>query len=397
VFPPPEPGRYAPRDALAMVGELARLERTVAAAKVLFARRVAQTDAWRGAGDGDAARWLARVTGCSLGAAVAQLKTAERLEELPELRDAFQSGALSQTQATHLADAAAADPSRERELVELAEVASVGEIVAETRRIKGSACDQEARRERAHRNRRLRKWVDTDGTYLLQLAHTPEVGADINAWIEPFIDALWRKADRNGEREPREAYAADALVEMLRIAASGEGTDLDVSKVRDAKVIVHVPYDVYVAGGPVDGRSCEIEGVGPVSVSAVDELLESHPFVAAVIEQGTRIETVTHFGRRPTALQMTALQARGTRCTRLGCSNTARLQADHRVQWQVTKHTRIDELDLLCVDDHRRKDVEGWRLEPGTGRRSLLPPGHSDLKPSADNHDPPAAQLALGA
>jgi hypothetical protein len=35
------------------------------------------------------------------------------------------------------------------------------------------------------------------------------------------------------------------------------------------------------------------------------------------------------------------------RCTRKGCNNTARLQADHRKQWRLTKHTRYDELDLL--------------------------------------------------
>ncbi len=84
---------------------------------------------------------------------------------------------------------------------------------------------------------------------------------------------------------------------------------------------------------------------------------------------------------------MTALQARGVRCTRRGCNNTARLQADHRKQWRITKHTRIDELDLLCVDDHRRKDVEGWQLEPGTGRRRLLPPGHPDLEPRTAAED----------
>jgi hypothetical protein len=38
-----------------------------------------------------------------------------------------------------------------------------------------------------------------------------------------------------------------------------------------------------------------------------------------------------------------------------------------------SRSTRIDELDLLCPADHRRTTFEGWQLEPGTGRRRLLP------------------------
>jgi hypothetical protein len=270
-------------------------------------------------------------------------------------------------------------------------------LVAETRRIKGSVGDQDARHEAIRRSRRVHRDCDTDGAYRLTLRHTPEVGADINAWLEPFIDAIFRRARQAGEAEPRQAYAADALVEMLRVAASGEGTDLDLRQVRDAKVIVHVPYETFLAGEVVDGRSCEIEGVGPVPVAVVDELLTHDPFVAAVVERGTAIETVTHFGRGPNALQLTALQARGTRCSRLGCPNTARLEADHRIEWSTSKHTRLDELDLLCPTDHRRKTVDGWQLEPGTGRRRLLPPDHPVLVPASGDARAGPDQLALGA
>jgi hypothetical protein len=375
-----DPDTFTGVDARAVFEELARMEKLAAAAKVLFAARVAQTGAWKGDGDRDEAHWLARMTGCSLGVAIAQLKTAERLEDLPAAKEAFRAGDLSETQAKHIADAATVDPTKEQELVDLAGTESVGEIVAETRRIKGSQGNQQEKAERIHQRRRLRKWCDTEGAFQLSFTNTAVVGAEINALMEPFIDAIWRQARTDGRAEPRQAYAADALLEMLRLAAGTKTTDLDLRKVVDAKIIVHVPYDTYLAGHPIDDKSCEIENVGPIPVSAVDDLLTHHnPFIAAVVEKGVDIASVTHFGRRPNALQVTALQARGVRCTRQGCNNTARLQADHRKQWRITKHTRIDELDLLCVDDHRRKDIEGWQLEPGVGRRRLLPPGHPDL------------------
>jgi hypothetical protein len=392
-----DPDLHTASDARVVMEELARLERTAAAAKVRFARRVAQTDVWQGDRDRTAAHWLARMTGCTVSGAVDQLQTAEKIESLPEVAEAFRSGALSPIQAKHIADAATADPSKEADMLAMAETQSVGEIVAETRRIKGSLGDQDARHDAIRRSRRLTRGCDTDGAYTLTLRHTPDTGAQINAWVEPFIDAIFRRARAAGQREPRAAYAADALVEMLRIAASGEGTDLDLRNVADAKVIVHVPYDTFLVGEVTDGKTCEIEGVGPVPVSVVDEILEANPFLAAVVTRGVDIGAVVHFGRRPNALQMTALQARGVRCTNLGCPNTARLEADHRIDWAVTKHTRFDQLDLLCPPDHRRKTVDGWQLEPGTGRRRLLSPDHPDLNPFQPRSGPPAARAALEA
>jgi hypothetical protein len=382
-----DPALFHGSDARSAFDALAQIERLAGAAKVLFARRVAETNGHRSDGELDPARWLAKQTGCTYGAAADQLKTAERMDALPRAREAFVAGQLSETQARHIADAATADPSKEHDLIDMAAVGhSIGEIVAEARRIKSAASDQDAAHARLYRQRRVRRHVDTDGAFRLELVHTPEIGAEINALLEPFIDAIFR---RSGERESRAAYAADALVEVLRAGASGERSGLHLRRVRDAKVIVHVPYETFLAGGPVNGRTCEIDGVGPVPVSVVDDLLSTDPFLAAVVTKGTDIASVTHFGRRPNALQITALEARGMRCTRLGCDRTARLEADHRVRWETSKHTRIDELDLLCIEDHRRKDVEGWRLEPGTGRRRLLPPDHPDLA-----RDGPA-QLAL--
>jgi hypothetical protein len=101
-------------------------------------------------------------------------------------------------------------------------------------------------------------------------------------------------------------------------------------------------------------------------------------FLAAVLTNGTDITRVVHLGRRPTALQTTALQAAGARCARIGCGRTEGLQIDHRIDWSITQHTTLHELDWLCRYDHSLKTLYGWALEPGTGPRNLLHPDHPD-------------------
>jgi hypothetical protein len=87
---------------------------------------------------------------------------------------------------------------------------------------------------------------------------------------------------------------------------------------------------------------------------------------------------VVHLGRRPTALQRTALQWLSPSCTREGCGHSARLQIDHDIDWAVTHTTRLDSLDLLCDHDHDLKTRFGWALEEGNGKPRLLPPEHPD-------------------
>ena len=74
-------------------------------------------------------------------------------------------------------------------------------------------------------------------------------------------------------------------------------------------------------------------------------------------------------------VQDTALEWSQPECHVLGCSCHARLERDHRIDWVKTKHTRYDELDRLCHFHHRLKTVEGYRLEPGSGKRRMVKAG----------------------
>src|SRR5438552_3023989 len=116
-----EPETLAADAAVGLVDAFATIEKLGAAGKALAARRVADSNLWRGAGERSAAHWLARRSGTSIGNAMATLETAARLGELPGVDRALRAGELSAVQANEIASAAGADPGAEAELLAVAQ------------------------------------------------------------------------------------------------------------------------------------------------------------------------------------------------------------------------------------------------------------------------------------
>ena len=120
---------------------------------------------------------------------------------------------------------------------------------------------------------------------------------------------------------------------------------------------------------------CEIVGFGPVAVSAVRDMIDTQdPFLVAVATRGERLVGVAHLGRRPNALQQTALQWLYPGCANESCSARARLDYDHRLDWAATHLTVLDLLDRLCQHCHALKTRQNWSLVEGRGKRPLVPP-----------------------
>src|SRR5438876_6773696 len=121
-----KPETLAADAAAGLVDAFATIEKLGAAGKALTARRVADSNLWRGAGERSAAHWLARRAGSSVGSAMATLETAARLPELPAVDRAVRAGELSAVQANEIASATGADPGAEAELVAVARDGGVG-------------------------------------------------------------------------------------------------------------------------------------------------------------------------------------------------------------------------------------------------------------------------------
>lgn len=142
----------------------------------------------------------------------------------------------------------------------------------------------------------------------------------------------------------------------------------------NVKVIVLVSHEALLRGSTQAGDTCEIAGVGPVSVTAVREILRSDPFLAVVVKRGRDVVSVAHHGRGLNAHQRTAIEALGLQCTNVACNRTIALQIDHRVPWVEHQETKLDNADPLCDRCHRLKTHHGWSLEAGTGRRRFRSP-----------------------
>jgi hypothetical protein len=364
-----DPERLSARDAARVRDLASSIKHMAAAVEAQAAARVAETSVWKKSGERSAAHELAAATGSSVARAKETLDTGRRLQDLPATAEAVQRGDISMEQACLVASAAGDDPDSEARLLEASRSGSVSELRDACARVKANACDREARRRRIHERRGLRDWVDGEGTGHLHLSDNPERVAEIMAGLAPTRDRLFKEARKEGRRERPEAYAADALHEVVcRPTRAAKATGA-------TKMLVRVDLPALLRGQPVGDEICEIAGYGPVAVSAVREMLETgDPFLAAVITKGKELVGVAHLGRRPTAHQRSALEWLYPTCAAEGCNALTFLEFDHRDDWAKTHRTVFDLLDRLCRHHHDLKTNDGWALVDGQGKRAFVAP-----------------------
>jgi hypothetical protein len=369
-----EPRLLGGAGARRMLDLFSEIKRLASAGETLAATRVAETESWRDGADRSAAHWLARRTGTSVGEAQAKLDTAAKLAELPVTSEAWRAGRLSDQQVRHIADGATADPRAEHDLLELVGRESLKELQTESRRAQ-AVDDEEGRQARIHRRRNLRVWSEPDGTFRLNLSTTAVAGSQILTALAPFKDAAYEHARADGRRESYDAYAADALLAMANAAAgAGESVRSNV------KAILVVDVAALKRGRVEHGETCEIRGVGPVSVPEARKLLPDAT-LAVIVKDGVDIQNVTHLKRRTTAHQRTVLEYLGLVCCEQGCDRTD-IEIDHTIAWAITHHTRIDELAARCHFHHkektRREQRERRRARGRSPARHDVGEGHAE-------------------
>lgn len=347
------------------------IERLAGAAKVLLARKVEESGVWRHAGYASAAEYLAARSGSALGKARSDMETSKKIKELPATEDAMRKGALSGPQAEAIAGAASVNRKAEDDLLKKAKTASLGELRDECQRAKAKADpNPDATRERIHKERRLRRYVDGEGAWNLVARGTTDDGAAVTAALEPIVDELFRAAWARGERQSREAYAFDALIELARRVRGGG--DPETRRPPTYLALLRLDLEALIRGAVEGEELCEITGLGPVPVRTARQLL-GDAVLKLVLTRGVDVANVTHLGRGPSAAQRIALLWDSPICTVEGCGRT-RLEADHRIPWTETHHTRLDELDALCHHHHDLKTRLGWAVVEGTGKRPMVPP-----------------------
>jgi hypothetical protein len=365
----------AARDVTDVWSAFDRIERLVSSAKVLLAARAEESGSWRRAGARSAADHLARLGGTSTSEARRAIENSKDVATLTGVADAMRAGRLSAAQVDAIAPAAAADPFAQTRLIEVAQTTNVTELREECLRTRAAADpDPDATHRRIHENRRSRTNVDREGAWNLRARGTAEQGAVFESKLEPMIDALFAQARAEGRREPREAYAFDALMMLGDRGAEAETEPAAKKKSTNPRhlAILRLDLEALRRGATEGDEVCEIPGVGPIPVRVARELL-GDAILNIVITKGVDVMNVTHLGRRATAAQRIALLWSKPKCANSACSSTF-TQIDHREPWAITKHTVLGELDPLCPHDHDLKSNHGWPLVAGKGRRAFVGP-----------------------
>jgi hypothetical protein len=401
-----DPDVTGARDAVDLVSEFTRLEHLASAGLAQAARRVAETDLWQRGGHRSAAHRLSGVTGSTVGDAVRLLEAAKVVQDAPDTLEAMRSGAVSPHQARAIGAAEKADPGAAQELLAQVGVRSTAETDKAAARVVAARSPEtpDAKAERHRRARRVTHGVDGDGmgwgNWKLPMAeHTRIVSL-----LEGETQKVFAEARAAGEREPVEAYAADALSRIFdraarkapgaaTAAAAGEDSG-HVEEPEDwsfSKIIVKVDLTALDRGSLAPGEVCEVAGQGPIPVADVWRMIDGDAFIAAVTTTGTEIDKVVHLGRKPTVLQQTALEWFSAReCSIEGCASPARIETDHVAEWAHTHTTRLSELATPCGYHHDLKTHHGHHFGPRlpSGKRRLIPPdgaGQSGAGPPTED------------
>lgn len=214
-----------------------------------------------------------------------------------------------------------------------------------------------------------------------------------------FEKQVFEDARKNGLRESRQAYMADALVAMAQgslapdtadavpagadTAADPAGADPGTEKAADrhtsrgpkALIRIRVDAEAFFRGHVIAGETCSIPGLGPVPVALARGLL-GDAILELVITRGTDVTTVCSDSRYVRKALRIALEERDQVCCVPGCQTADPLERDH---WQVDYSddgpTRLDNLARLCPWHHDQKTYKNWRLEGPPGQWRFVKPG----------------------
>jgi len=387
-----EPAVYDGRDAARLVEGFTRGKRLCSAGETLAAARAAECNAHLTTGHRDPAEWLAAVTGASRGEATHVLRLGNLLPEQPGVEGALREGRLTPQRARLVTDAVRVNPTREDELVRGAESDTVRQLKERCLRAKAegrSAQDAERRRVALHAARRCRTWTDSEGAFHLEALLAPEAGGSLLASLDAQTDRSFHRARMSGTREPTDAYRADALVALVtgrgilpstkgRTDGSSEPSSDDGvghrSPGRRDHVQVKVGLESLRRGSVVEGETCEIPGVGPVSVQLARDLL-GDALLDIVISDGVDVTTVVRPRRNiPTPL-VTALMERDQFCVVPGCDKRLGLEKDHwRRAVKDGGEASYENLVRLCKHHHALRTHQGWVLTGRPGDWHFDPP-----------------------
>ena len=243
-------------------------------------------------------------------------------------------------------------PGSEGALLAVAQTRGMAGLREEARRVVLGSIDRDELHRRQRAARSLRHWVDGEAMVAGQFRLPPAVGVSFVNRLDAETDRVHRAARNQGNTEAREAHAADALLLLAKGGGKGRAGRADVVFVCDLRAAAR--------GHTHDDELCHVVGGGPVPVEVV-RAAAVDAFVKVVVRDGTKIDTIVHYGRHIPALLRSVLELGdperldGAVCAEPGCDRRHDLEWDH--DDPVANHgiTSYDNLNPRCKPDHWTK------------------------------------------
>lgn len=299
------------------------------------------------------------VSGSSKADAHRVIKTAERLEEHPQLREDFAAGHISLAQVSMVAEGASLIPESFDTLLDFACNDTHEALEKELRRVRAIGLTPKDETEARRKTRFRIRPADRFGHFISGYMLNDQI-ATLSAVAMPITNQIFRTSQRDGSFVSREHCFAQAIVELAKRACGGEG------KGPRPHITYVVSKDAADRGEVRYGERCEIQGVGPVSLESMRALMND-AYVSFVVTDFDHSENKY----RPSTNLKRAMDAFGTTCTMLGCDNEI-CDRDHNEERRDGGKTSRRNMDQLCRQHHTYKTKHRMKLVGPRGRRQMI-------------------------
>ena len=358
-----------------MFGSLEQLKeerKALDAREAAWLRQVAEydrSDDWRAEGYVSAANALRHACRMNPGVARGHVELARKLEELPELAEAFDRGEVSRTHAQVIANAYTPERSAElsnleQPLVDAALEATPRELCHIVRYVTDAidGDDGAANDEAVHARRRWHMSRTLDGMMKIDGLVGPE---DAEYW-EKAVNAEIDREYFEGDTRLLSQRRADAATNLVRRALDTG----DVGSSRSVRPHLSIVVDLDELPGTTEELVAQVRTDlrGNVGLSAVTrERLTCDCDVSRVITSGrSEILDVGRATRTISAALWKALVVRDRHCQAPGCHQSPEYCEGHHVwHWALGGPTNLDNLKLYCRHHHRRLHIDDAQARDG--------------------------------
>jgi Domain of unknown function (DUF222) len=298
---------------------------------------------------------------------------AERLDDLPLLADALNSGDVTLDKVRAVVDTAT--PETDEEFRETARSSSVSELVALARASNGTSPPV------ASRNARTLRYNDSLRTITGQF--TPENYAEVKTLLVNTAKRIECDRDTRWDQRLHDAF----LILLRRATVVGrideKGTNAAPSSFF---VVAHVPLSALISkSGDESDLFGELEIGGYLHSDVVRRLACEAMFAVGIDDDVGRTMFEGRARRWATPVQRREVLRRDRHCRFPGCVNATFVNVHHVTLWSAGGTTDLHNLATLCEHHHHLVHSSGWSAsgDANDELRFVGPNGHvSTSRPS---------------